>query len=54
MARPRWSASSGRLQLDVLKARLDAEYGIEIGFDTPEFQLARWIAADDRKTSIAS
>ena len=39
----------GPLQLDVLKARLAAEYGIEIGWDTPEFQFARWIAADDRK-----
>jgi peptide chain release factor 3 len=40
----------GPLQLEVLKARLDAEYGIEIGWDTPEFQFARWIAADDPKT----
>ncbi|MGA8652374.1 MAG: peptide chain release factor 3 [Xanthobacteraceae bacterium] len=39
----------GPLQLEVLKARLDAEYGIEIGWDTPEFQFARWIAADDPK-----
>ncbi|MGI8525731.1 MAG: peptide chain release factor 3 [Pseudolabrys sp.] len=39
----------GPLQLDVLKARLDAEYGLEIGYETPEFQLARWIAAEDGK-----
>jgi len=39
----------GPLQLEVLKARLTAEYGIEIGWDTPEFQFARWIAADDPK-----
>ncbi len=39
----------GPLQLDVLKVRLDGEYGLEIGFETPEFQLARWIACDDRK-----
>src|SRR5271169_5709193 len=39
----------GQLQLDVLQARLAAEYGLEIGWDTPEFQFARWIAADDRK-----
>ena len=38
----------GPLQLDVLKARL-AEYGLEIAWDTAEFQLARWIAAEDRK-----
>src|SRR5664279_2199515 len=39
----------GPLQLDVLKTRLDGEYGLEIGFETPEFQLARWIACDDTK-----
>jgi peptide chain release factor 3 len=39
----------GPLQLDVLKVRLDAEYGLEIGFETPEFQMARWIACDDDK-----
>jgi peptide chain release factor 3 len=39
----------GPLQLDVLKVRLDGEYGLEIGFEQPEFQLARWIACDDRK-----
>jgi peptide chain release factor 3 len=39
----------GPLQLDVLKARLAAEYGLEISWDTAEFQLARWIASDDRK-----
>jgi len=39
----------GPLQLDVLKARLANEYGLEINWDTAEFQLARWIASDDRK-----
>jgi peptide chain release factor 3 len=39
----------GPLQLDVLKTRLAGEYGLDIGFDTPEFQLARWIAHDDTK-----
>ena len=39
----------GPLQLDVLKVRLDAEYGLEVGFDQSEFQLARWIAAEDEK-----
>ena len=34
----------GTLQLDVLQARLAAEYGVEIGFDTPPFQLARWVS----------
>jgi peptide chain release factor 3 len=36
----------GPLQLDVLKALLSAEYGLDIDYETPEFQLARWIAAD--------
>jgi peptide chain release factor 3 len=39
----------GALQLDVLKVRLNEEYGLEIGFEQPEFQLARWISADDEK-----
>ena len=39
----------GPLQLDVLKARLAAEYGLEIDWSAPEFQFARWIAAADRK-----
>jgi peptide chain release factor 3 len=39
----------GPLQLDVLKARLDAEYGLEVRWDQSEFQLARWIKAEDRK-----
>jgi peptide chain release factor 3 len=39
----------GPLQLDVLKTRLAAEYGLDIGFDTPEFQLARWISHDEPK-----
>jgi peptide chain release factor 3 len=39
----------GPLQLDVLKVRLAAEYGIEIDFEVSEFQLARWIACADRK-----
>ena len=39
----------GPLQLDVLKARLDAEYALPVEFEVSEFQLARWISADDRK-----
>jgi len=39
----------GPLQLDVLKVRLEAEYGLEVGFDQSEFQLARWITAQDGK-----
>ena len=39
----------GPLQLDVLKARLGDEYGIEMDWSTAEFQFARWIAAEDPK-----
>ena len=39
----------GPLQLDVLKVRLAEEYGLEIGFEQPEFQLARWIASAESK-----
>ena len=38
----------GALQLDVLRARLAHEYGLEINWDIAEFQLARWITAKDR------
>jgi peptide chain release factor 3 len=36
----------GTLQLDVLQARLTAEYGVKIGFEQTPFQLARWIYGD--------
>jgi peptide chain release factor 3 len=39
----------GQLQLDVLKARLDAEYSLPVEFEQSEFQLARWISCDDAK-----
>jgi peptide chain release factor 3 len=39
----------GALQLDVLRDRLADEYGLEIAWSEAEFQLARWIAAADRK-----
>jgi peptide chain release factor 3 len=39
----------GPLQLDVLKARLEAEYALPVEFEVSEFQLARWITSDDRK-----
>ena len=40
----------GSLQLDVLKARLDAEYTLPVDFEVSEFQLARWISSDNAKT----
>lgn len=39
----------GALQLDVLKARLDAEYALPVEFEVSEFQLARWVSSEDRK-----
>jgi len=38
----------GTLQLDVLTARLGAEYGIRAGFEPTPYSLARWIASDDK------
>ena len=39
----------GPLQLDVLKVRLKDEYGLPVDFEQSEFQMARWIGADERK-----
>ncbi len=39
----------GPLQLDVLRDRLAAEYGLPVEFDVSEFALARWISAADGK-----
>ena len=39
----------GPLQLDVLRARLLAEYGLQIDWSAAEFGLARWVAAQDSK-----
>jgi peptide chain release factor 3 len=39
----------GPLQLDVLKARLEAEYSLPVEFEVSEFSLARWISSDDKK-----
>ena len=36
----------GTLQLDVLQARLAAEYGVGIGYETPPFALARWVLGE--------
>jgi peptide chain release factor 3 len=38
----------GTLQLDVLQARLGAEYGVAIGFEPVPFALARWVSSSDR------
>ena len=36
----------GTLQLDVLQARLMAEYGVKIGFEGVPYSLARWVTGD--------
>jgi len=38
----------GTLQLDVLVARLGAEYGIAVGLEPTSHAVARWIASEDR------
>ena len=37
----------GPLQLDVLSARIEAEYGIAVGFEEAPFETARWVGAED-------
>ena len=38
----------GALQLDVLATRLDAEYGLPIGYEMSRFTICRWISSDDK------
>lgn len=38
----------GALQFDVLKERVEAEYGLEALFEGSPFQAARWVASDSR------
>ena len=38
----------GALQLDVLAARLGAEYCVAVGFDPAPFAVARWVGSEDR------
>ena len=37
----------GALQLDVLVTRMQAEYGLELGFEDSPWDIARWISAED-------
>ncbi|WP_414473026.1 peptide chain release factor 3 [Microvirga sp. M2] len=39
----------GALQLDVLKERLGAEYGLPIDYEPTRFSICRWITADDQR-----
>ncbi len=36
----------GALQLDVLQNRLDQEYGLQVGFEASQFNMARWLAGE--------
>lgn len=38
----------GRLQLDVLIARVESEYRIKVGFDSTPYQSARWIYSENQ------
>jgi peptide chain release factor 3 len=38
----------GTLQLDVLQARLAAEYSVPVAFEASSFSLARWISSADK------
>ncbi|MDR3497772.1 MAG: peptide chain release factor 3 [Parvibaculum sp.] len=37
----------GRLQLEVLAARIESEYEIKVGFEQAPFETARWVSAED-------
>jgi len=37
----------GALQIDVMKERIKTEYGLEVTFEMPMFQIARWIDCDN-------
>ena len=38
----------GALQLDVLKARLDAEYSLPVEFEAARFSICRWISSKNK------
>ena len=42
----------GTLQLDVLVARLQAEYGVAAGFDPVPYQVARWVTGDATRLAL--
>jgi peptide chain release factor 3 len=37
----------GALQLDVLGTRMEAEYGLKLGFEPSPWEIARWVSADE-------
>ncbi len=38
----------GALQIDVMAERIKTEYGLEVIFEVPPYQTARWIATEDK------
>jgi peptide chain release factor 3 len=39
----------GQLQLEVLQSRIQTEYNVPISFEPLNFELARWVASEDKK-----
>ncbi len=39
----------GALQIEVMAERIKTEYGLEVLFEMPPFQTARWLVADEQK-----
>lgn len=39
----------GSLQIDVMRERIKTEYGLDVTFESPLYQTARWIASDDEE-----
>ena len=39
----------GQLQLEVLQSRIQTEYNVPLGFESINFELARWISSEDKK-----
>lgn len=37
----------GSLQIDVMRERIKTEYGLEVTFEVPLYQTARWVTCDD-------
>jgi len=37
----------GALQIDVMRERIKTEYGLEVTFEVPPYQTARWLVSDD-------
>ena len=40
----------GSLQIDVMRERIKTEYGLEVTFEAPPYQTARWLACEDATT----